>query len=58
MVVTNSRSKVIDNILNLLHEGAITLDDLSDFSEELQEKIKFLYSRGDFSNPDAKISLR
>lgn len=38
VVVTNSRSKVIDNILDLLHEGAITLDDLSDFSEELQER--------------------
>lgn len=43
VVVTNSRSKMIDNILDLLHEGAITLDDLSDFSEELQEKIQFLY---------------
>ena len=51
VVVTNSRSKVIDNILDLLHEGAITLDDLSDFSEELQEKIKFIYSCG-YNNPD------
>ena len=51
VVVTNSRSKVIDNILDLLHEGAITLDDLSDFSEELQEKIKFIYSGG-YNNPD------
>ena len=58
MVVTNSRSKMIDNILDLLHEGAITLDDLSDFSEELQEKIKFLYGRGHFGDPNAKISLR
>lgn len=49
--MTNSRSKVIDNILDLLHEGAITLDDLSDFSEELQEKIKFIYSGG-YNNPD------
>ena len=58
VVVTNSRSKLIDNILDLLREGAITLDDLSDFSEELQEKIRFLYSRGYSSDPDAKISLR
>ncbi|MBO6307826.1 MAG: multidrug transporter [Oribacterium sp.] len=58
VVVTNSRSKMIDNILDLLHEGAITLDDLSDFSEELKEKIKFLCSRGYFRDPDAKISLR
>ena len=58
VVVTNSRSKMIDNILDLLHEGAITLDDLSDFSEELQEKIRFLYSRGYFGDPAAKISVR
>jgi hypothetical protein len=51
VVVTNSRSKMIDNILDLLHEGAITLDDLSDFSEKLQERIKFIYSGG-YNNPD------
>ncbi len=56
VVVTNSRSKMIDNILDLLHEGAITLDDLSDFSEELQEKIKFLYSGG-YNNPDNRNRL-
>lgn len=58
VVVTNSRSKMIDNILDLLHEGAITLDDLSDFSEELQAKIRFLYGRGYHRDLDAKISLR
>ena len=58
VVVTNSHSKMIDNILDLLNEGSITLDDLSDFSEELQEKIKFLYSRGNFRDPDANISIR
>ena len=58
VIVTNSRSKMIDNILDLLHEGAITLDDLNNFSEELQEKIKFLYGRGYFGDPNAKISLR
>lgn len=46
VVVNNSRSNMIDNILDLLHEGAITLDDLSDFSEELQERIKSIYSKG------------
>ena len=51
VVVTNSRSKVIDKILDLLHEGAITHDELSDFSEEFQEKIKFIYSGG-YNNPD------
>ena len=56
VVVTNSRSKMIDNILDLLHEGAITLDDLSDFSEELQERISFIYSGG-FNNPDNRNRL-
>ena len=50
VVVTNSRSKMIDNILDLLHEGAITFDDLSDFSEELMDKIRFIYSGG-YNNP-------
>ena len=58
VVVTNSRSKLTDNILDLLHEGAITFDDLSDFSEELQEKVSFLYGGGYFRDPDAKTSLR
>lgn len=56
VVVTNSRSKMIDNILDLLHEGAITLDDLSDFSEELKERIKFIYSGG-YNNPDNRNRL-
>jgi len=51
VVVTNSRSKMIDNILDLLHESAVTLEDLSDFSEELQEKIRFIYSGG-YNTPD------
>lgn len=46
VVVNNSRSNMIGNILDLLYEGAITLDDLSDFSEELQERIKSIYSKG------------
>lgn len=46
VVVNNSRSNMISNILDLLHEGAITLDDLSDFSDELRERIKSIYSKG------------
>lgn len=46
VVVNNSRSNMIGNILDLLHESAITLDDLSDFSEELRERIKSIYSKG------------
>ena len=46
VVVNKSRSNMIGNILDLLHEGAIMLDDLSDFSEELRERIKSIYSKG------------
>ena len=46
VVVNNSRSNMIGNILDLLHEGAIMLDDLSDFSEELRERLKSIYSKG------------
>ena len=53
VVVTNSRSKMIDNILDLF---AIMLYDLSDFSEELQERIKFIYSGG-YNNPDNRNRL-
>ena len=35
-----SRSEMIYNILDLIDEGAIEFDDLSEFSEELQENIK------------------
>lgn len=34
-----SRSRMIENIYSLIGEGAITKNDLSDFSEELQNKI-------------------
>lgn len=33
-------SLMLENILRLFHEGAITLDDLKDFSEELQNSIR------------------
>ena len=34
-----NRSGMIENIYSLLSEGAITKNDLSDFSEELQNEI-------------------
>ena len=40
-----SRSKMELNILSLLYDGAITLDDLADFSEEFKERIRFIYER-------------
>lgn len=33
------------NIVDLIREGAITLDDLAEFSEELQEQVRFLVER-------------
>ena len=37
-----SRSECIYNIASLLNEGAITMDDLEEFSDELKERIAFL----------------
>ena len=51
VVAKNSRSNMIKNILELLSENAITLDDLSDFSEELLEKVKCLYNNY-YNNPE------
>ena len=36
------KSIMVDNIISLINEGAITLDDLSDFSNELKEYVSFL----------------
>ena len=41
-----SRSNQFYLMLSLLNEGAITLEDLSDFSEELQEIMKHFYKLG------------
>ncbi len=41
-----SRSTMHFAMMNLLREGAITLEDLSDFSEDLQETMKHFYGRG------------
>ena len=40
-----SRSSVIMNLVDLIGEGAITLDDLAEFNEELQEQVRFLVER-------------
>ncbi len=39
------KSNAIYDIAELLHDGAITMDDLSDFSEELRDNIVILTSR-------------
>lgn len=40
-----SRSNMDMHIMNLLSEGAITLDDLSEFSEEYRGRIELIMSR-------------
>lgn len=40
-----SRSNMDELLLDLLLENAITLDDLSDFSEDLQEKLRWIHQR-------------
>ena len=47
VVAEVTRSMMETNIMNLLDEGAITLDDLDGFSDELQEKMAFLMQRHD-----------
>ena len=37
-----SRSNCISNIISLLNEGAITMADLDEFSDELKETIRFI----------------
>lgn len=43
VIARNARSSMIHNILNLLQEGAITGEDLEGFSNDLIERVKFLY---------------
>lgn len=37
-----SRSNRIYNIVSLLNEGAITMEDLEEFSDELKERVHFI----------------
>ena len=41
VVVEMRRSEMVNNIMNLIYEGAITEDDLADFSDTLRETIHF-----------------
>lgn len=40
-----SRSNMLDNILALIREGAIGVEDLAEFSEELRETVKMFVER-------------
>ena len=43
-----SKSIMVDNIISLINEDAITLNDLSDFSNELKEYVSFLLKYRNF----------
>ena len=36
---------MIMNLVDLIGEGAATLEDLAEFSEEVQERVRFLVAR-------------
>ena len=40
-----SRSNLFYILLSLLNEGAITLEDLDDFSDDLKETVKSFFGR-------------
>ena len=42
VVVTMSRSKMIFNIVNLVYDGAISMDDLEEFSDDVKESVRML----------------
>ena len=43
VIVDMRRSMMYENLISLMNEGAITLDDLDGFSEDLREKMAFLF---------------
>lgn len=45
VIIEMRRSEMINNIIALLNDNVITLDDLSDFSEELKETVYFFLRR-------------
>ena len=48
-VICEMRKNImVDNIISLINEGAITFDDLSDFSDELKEYVSFLLKHRNF----------
>ena len=43
--VEMSRSNLIYNIISLINEGAISYEDLEEFSDELKETVRFFVER-------------
>lgn len=42
VLISPSRSQMLYDIIQLINDGAITMDDLSDFSDELREQVEFI----------------
>ena len=42
VVATMSRSQMIFNIANLIYDGAISMDDLEEFSDDVKESVRML----------------
>ena len=47
VVIDMRRSMFWENIADLIRDGVISLDDLDDFSEDVRERVRFLFR--DFS---------
>lgn len=45
VIMEMDRSEMLNNILDLIREGTITVDDLEDFSEQLRGTVKLLTER-------------
>ncbi|MFI3177160.1 MAG: multidrug transporter [Eubacteriales bacterium] len=45
VVIEMSKSNMIWDIARLIHDGAITIDDLDGFSEELIESVEYILKR-------------
>ncbi|WP_296880503.1 multidrug transporter [Thomasclavelia sp.] len=45
VVVDMRRSRMIENIISLIHDNAITIDDLEEFSDELKECVDIILQR-------------
>ncbi len=42
VMINLRKQQMVDDILHLINEGAITMDDLVDFSDELIDRVKFM----------------
>ncbi len=45
VILEMRRSDLFYNILSLMQEGAITIDDLDEFSDDVKERVRFLTER-------------